>query len=55
MGVATFARRVLVLLSALLNLASVSFHSPPWNNDDENQPIILVLFVRRVQSQFLWR
>ena len=31
MGVATFARRVLVR-SALLTLTSVSLHSPPWNN-----------------------
>ena len=54
MGVATFARRVLVLFSALLNLTSVSLHCLPWNNDDENQQIILLLFVRRVQPQFLW-
>ena len=43
MGVASFARRVLVLFSVLLNLTSVSLHSPRWNNDDENQQIILVI------------
>ena len=53
MGVAIFAHRVLVLFSALLNLTSVSLHNPPWNNDDENQQTILMLFVRRVQPQFL--